>query len=166
MKNEKVARLGVTMGIIILSLLIVIFFGVYSYFPKINQKIDTLSARLDKTTPVTSTSAADAKLTEITPRLAELEKNYTTLVSVINTKMPNVNLPALLSIASAKGTPSANIALAIALIENEPTQAKTYLTNTLAFNDSEVIAVMGPMEKYNTKSKLFGDLKFLHRSHS
>jgi hypothetical protein len=165
MRNEKVARLGVTMGIIILSLLIVIFFGVYSYFPKMDQKINMLSARLDNNTPA-ATTTADEKLTEITPRLAEREKNYTTLVHVINTKMPSVNLPALLSIASAKGTPSANIALAIALIENEPSQAKTYLTNTLAFNNTEVIAVMGPMEKYNSKSKLFGDLKFLHGSHS
>jgi hypothetical protein len=82
---------------------------------------------------------------------------------VINTKMPNVNLPALLAIANTKGMSSANVALAVALIENEPMQAKSYLSSTLAFNDNEVTQVMGPMDKYE-KSKFMG-FKFLHRSH-
>ncbi len=160
MNRDKAITLGVSMGIIIAALLTFIFFGIYYYLPKLNQRVDTLAARVDATATA-PTVTAEAKQPDLGPRIADLEKNYTTLVTVINTKMPNVNLPALLAIANTKGMSSANIALAIALIENEPQQAKTYLTRTLTFNDNEVAQVMGPMDKYE-KSKFLG-FKFLHR---
>jgi hypothetical protein len=160
MNRDKAITIGISMGVIIAALLTFIFIGIYYYLPKLNQRVDTLTARVDATTTA-PTNTVNEKLTDLGPRITDLEKNYTTLVSVINTKMPNVNLPALLAIADTKGMSSANIALAIALIENEPLQAKTYLTRTLAFNENEVMQVMGPMDKYE-KSKFLG-FKFLHR---
>jgi hypothetical protein len=160
MKKEKVIQLGVGLGIIIAGLLAVIFFGIYYYFPKVDQRLDALASKVNSTT-TTPTISDDTKLT---PRLAELEKNYATLVSVINTKMPNVNLAALLSITAAKNTPAPNIALAISLIENEPKQAKIYLTQALSFNDNEVTAVMGPMDKYEGKSRFLNHFKIFHHS--
>jgi hypothetical protein len=145
MNRDKATQFGLSMGIIIAGLLTFIFFGIYYYLPKLNQRVDTLAARMDATTTIAPNNSVDEKLTGLGPRMADLEKNYSTLVSVINTKMPNVNLPALLA------------------IENEPMQAKSYLSSTLAFNDNEVTQVMGPMDKYE-KSKFMG-FKFLHRSH-
>jgi hypothetical protein len=161
MSRQRTMEIGLSMGIIIAGLLTFIFLGIYYYLPKLDQRVDILSARVDATT-TTPTTVPTEKLTDLTPRLTELEKNYNTLVSVINTKMPNVNLPALLAIANTKGMSSANIALAIALIENEPAQAKTYLSQTLAFNENEVVQVMGPMSKYE-KPKFLG-FKFLHHA--
>jgi hypothetical protein len=163
MKREKILQLGVGLSVVTTALLVIILIGLSYYIPRVDQRIAALSTRLNNQNSTAGTNTTETKVADLTPRLESLEKNYTTLVSVINAKMPNVNLPALLTITNAKGTPTANIELAIALIENEPVQGREYLIKSLAFSNDEVTAVMGPMDKYNKKS-LFGKMKIFHQS--
>jgi hypothetical protein len=163
MKREKVLQLGVGLSVVTTALLVIILIGLSYYIPRVDQRIAALNTRLNDQSNITSPNTTETKVADLTPRLDTLEKSYTTLVSVINAKMPNVNLPALLNITASKGTPTANIELAIALIENEPVQGREYLIKSLAFTSDQVTAVMGPMDKYNKKS-MFGKMKIFHQS--
>jgi hypothetical protein len=164
MKRETALQFNVGLGLIIVLLLGVILVGLFYYIPQVDQKIAMLSTRLNN--PVAATSNTnDTKVADLTPRLETLEKNYATLVSVVNAKMPNVNLPALLTITTNKGTPVPNIQLAIALIEYEPKQGRDYLMKTLAFSNDEAISVMGQPDRF-TKKSLFSNMKIFHRSNS
>jgi hypothetical protein len=164
MKRETALQFNVGLGLIIVLLLGVILVGLFYYIPQVDQKIAALSTRLNN--PVTTTTGPyDTKVADLTPRLETLEKNYLALVSVVNAKMPNVNLPALLTITNSKSTPMPNIQLAIALIEYEPKQGREYLMKTLAFSNDETTAVMGPPDRF-TKKGLLSNLKFFHRNNS
>lgn len=100
--------------------------GVGFYLQQLGQRIDAQSGTINSQSE----------------KITRLDKSFAIVVSVLNTKMPNANLPALLTLSSEKNTPSDKVATVVPMLENNSAQARVYLENEMYFNPQEVNAVM------------------------
>jgi hypothetical protein len=95
------------------------------------------------------------KVDEQSKQITKVSKQMDVVVSILSVNMPEVNLPALVSIAAQNETPPEKITAAIPLLAHDPIQAKVYLKSQMQFNDQEVNLIMQPRspQKINTMQK-------------
>lgn len=85
------------------------------------------------------------KVDEQSKQITKVAKQMDVVISILSVKMPEVNLPALVSIAAQKEVSSEKITAAVPLLTHDPIQAKIYLKSKMQFNDKEIDLIMQPM---------------------
>jgi hypothetical protein len=79
-------------------------------------------------------------------KIATLDKKIGILTTFLNDKMPNANLPALLTMSANKNISPQKAVTAMQLFKNDPDKAKTYLESELHFNKQEIQSVTSPVK--------------------
>ena len=127
MSKDATLNLYITIiGVLIAALLS----GVGFYLYQLDKKIEDQSQRF--------ANLIDSQL----GRIIRLEKNFAIVVSVLNTKMPSTDLPALVTLSEKKDIPPEKVAAVIPMLQNNPAEASRYLKNEMYFNSREVNAVI------------------------
>ncbi len=89
------------------------------------------------------------KVNEQSILLTKLSKQMDIVVSILNIKMPDANLPALISTAAEKNIGPEKVATVMPLINTNPTQAKVYMKTQMQLNNNEIDLIMQPTEITN-----------------
>lgn len=81
--------------------------------------------------------------------LAKLSRQMNIVVSILSMKMPDANLPALISTAAERNIGPEKVATVMPLINSNPSQAKVYMKTQMQLNNREIDLIMQPAEITN-----------------
>ena len=88
----------------------------------------------------------ETKVDDQAKQLIRISKQMDIVVSILSTKMPDVNFPALISIAVQNNIPSEKVNQAVPLLMTNPIEAKVYMRTQMKLNEQEIHLIMQPSQ--------------------
>lgn len=89
------------------------------------------------------------KLNTQSEKIVKLEKNISVFISVLNAKMPNIKIQALLEQAEKNNIPSDKLITIIRTLQAKPFQARDYLLKELNLNNEALNSIVKPFDYEN-----------------